>query len=102
VSRATRLTLTEQIARLHTALSEDGVALNDMRHAQSLELQYAGATDLAARPKRAIGNEPLEGPIEARPVTRVSPRESPPPPSCAAMTRAGARSFPALSSSGTP
>lgn len=76
MGRATRPTLTEQIARLHVALSADGVAVNDMRRARSLELQYAGGGELAARPKRAIGIEPLEGPIQERPVARTSPGES--------------------------
>jgi hypothetical protein len=76
VHRATRPTFTEQIARLHTALAADGVAVNDMRRAQSLELQFAGALDASARPKRAIGIEPLEGPIEQRPVSRALPHTS--------------------------
>ena len=76
MSRAARPTLTEQIARLHSALSADGVAVNDMRRAQSLELQYAGALDTAPRPKRAVGIEPLEGPIEARSIPRSSPADS--------------------------
>lgn len=76
MSRATRTTLTEQIARLHSELAADGVVVNDMRHAQSLELQFAGAGDVVARPKRAIGIEPLEGPIEPRPVPRIRPRDS--------------------------
>lgn len=76
MSRAARPTLTEQIARLHSALSADGVAVNDMRRAQSLELQFAGAPELSSRPKRAVGIEPLEGPIEARLVAPSLPHES--------------------------
>lgn len=76
MSRATRPTLTEQIARLHSALAADGVVVNDMRRAQSLELQYAGALDVSPRPKRAVGIEPLEGPIEARAIPRSSPADS--------------------------
>ncbi|MBA2520158.1 MAG: hypothetical protein H0V24_10860 [Chloroflexia bacterium] len=76
MSRATRTTFTEQIARLHAELTADGVAVNDMRRAQSLEHLYAGAFDAMAKPKRAISVEPLEGPIEPRPVSPVSPRDS--------------------------
>ena len=57
------------VARLHAELARDGVPLADMRRAQSLELQLAGAPDVGKRPSaRAAGIEPLEGPIEARPV----------------------------------
>ncbi len=76
VSTSTRQTLTAQIARLHAALAADGVAVNDMRRAQSLELQFAGSLDSSPRPRRAIGIEPLEGPIESRPVLRTEPRDS--------------------------
>lgn len=76
MSTAIRPTLTAQIARLHTALAADGVAVNDMRRAQSLELQFAGSLDASPRPRRAVGIEPLEGPIESRPIARTTPRGS--------------------------
>lgn len=76
VSTSTRQTLTAQIARLHAALAADGVAVNDMRRAQSLELQFAGTLDASPRPRRAVGIEPLEGPIESRPIARTDPRAS--------------------------
>lgn len=76
VNRAARPTLTEHITRLHSALAAEGVVVNDMRRAHSLELQYAGAIDISPRPKRAVGIEPLEGPIDARAIPRCSPAES--------------------------
>ena len=62
-------TFANRVARLHAELARDGVLLADMRQAQSLELQLAGAPDVGKRPSaRATGIEPLEGPIEARAV----------------------------------
>ena len=61
-----------QVARLHSALTGDGLQLADMRRAQSLELHLAGRSDLVARPvTRPAGIEPIEGPIEARLVPRL-------------------------------
>lgn len=72
-----RSSFAEQVNRLHGDLLRGGVAVADMRRAQSLELQYAGASALGARPaSRLAGIEPLEGPIEARSVPRPAPGAS--------------------------
>ena len=76
MSTTRRATLTQQIAELHRTLTADGVVVNDMRRAQSLELVFAGAIEQSPRPRQAPGIEPLEGPIQARRIPLVSPRES--------------------------
>ena len=76
MTTAVRRTFAASLARLHAELARDGVAVSDMRRAQSLELQLAGGSELGARPAPRLagpgrGFEPLEGPIEARPVPRL-------------------------------
>ena len=74
---ATPSTFATTVARLHAELARDGLPVADMRRAPSLELHLAGAPSGAARPaERPTPIEPLEGPIEARPVTRVAPGAS--------------------------
>ena len=66
---AATASFTDRVARLHAELARDGVPMADMRRAPSLELAMAGVPDVGARPApRSAGVEPLEGPIEARPV----------------------------------
>lgn len=66
----------DAVARLHADLRRDGVPFADMRRAESLELQYAGAGDLGrvspnGDPAAAEGIRRLEGEprIVARPVS---------------------------------
>lgn len=62
----------QSVNRLHAELEREGVALADMRRGQALELVFAGASDVGRRPSVSprAGIEPVEGPIEARAVTR--------------------------------
>ena len=72
------ISFTERINRLNAGLVRDGIPVSDIRRAPALELQFAGAGELA-RPhgsSRQTGVEPIEGPIEARRVPVISPRES--------------------------
>jgi len=70
-------TFAGRVARLHAELARDGVPVSDMRRAQSLELQMVGVPDLGARSgSRLAGIEPLEGPIEAKPVPPLAPSAS--------------------------
>lgn len=69
----------ERINRVYTDLRKDGVAVADMRRAPAMELQFAGAGELGARPLSSgtrAGVEPVEGPIVARRIPEVSPRSS--------------------------
>lgn len=67
----------EHVNRLHADLLRDGVSVADMRRAPAMELQFAGAGEIG-RPvaHSKPGFEPLEGPIAAREVPRVAPRDS--------------------------
>jgi hypothetical protein len=74
----TSISFTDRINRLNAGLVRDGIPVSDMRRSPALELQFAGAGDLgrphgAARPS---GIEPIEGPIAARRVPVIAPRES--------------------------
>jgi hypothetical protein len=71
------ISFTDRINRLHAGLVRDGIPVSDMRRAPALELQFAGAGELG-RPQAPVrpGIEPIEGPIAARQVPIVSPRES--------------------------
>ena len=72
------VSFTERINRLNASLLRDGIPVSDIRRSPALELQFAGAGDLA-RPResaRQPGFEPIEGPIEARRVPVIAPRES--------------------------
>jgi hypothetical protein len=68
---------TDRINRIHAGLVRDGVPVSDMRRAPALELQFAGAGELG-RTSSAVrgGIEPIEGPIAARRVPVIAPRES--------------------------
>ncbi|MCA9878165.1 MAG: hypothetical protein KC442_10295 [Thermomicrobiales bacterium] len=69
----------ERINRVYADLRKDGVAVSDMRRSPSMELQFAGAGDIGQRsavsPARA-GVEPVEGPIVARRIPEIAPRDS--------------------------
>jgi len=54
------------------------VPIADMRRSPALELQFAGQGELGRAPSlaRFAGVEPIEGPITARLVPRIPPRES--------------------------
>ncbi len=55
----------------------DGVQVSDMRRAPAMELQFAGTAEIGRAPMGPRpGIEPIEGPIAARPVPTISPRES--------------------------
>ncbi|MGH2618861.1 MAG: hypothetical protein ACRDJC_26835 [Thermomicrobiales bacterium] len=74
----TAISFTDRINRLNAGLVRDGIPVSDMRRSPALELQFAGAGELgrssgAARP---AGIEPIEGPIAARRVPVIAPRES--------------------------
>lgn len=71
------ISFADQISRLHADLVRDGVPVSDMRRAPALELQFAGVSDLGRGSSGASGGvEPIEGPIAARQVPVISPRES--------------------------
>lgn len=72
------LSFTDRVNRLQAGLVRDGLPFSDMRRAPALELQFAGVGDVGRAPvaRSAAGIEPIEGPIEARRVAVVSPRES--------------------------
>ena len=72
------LSFTDRVNRLQAGLVRDGVPFSDMRRAPALELQFAGAGEIGRAPggSRPAGVEPLEGPIAARPVPVIPPRES--------------------------
>jgi hypothetical protein len=69
---------TDRINRIHAELVRDGVPVADMRRAPALELQFAGAGELgrSSGESRPAGIEPIEGPIAARPVPVIAPRQS--------------------------
>lgn len=71
------ISFADRISQLHADLLRDGVPVADMRRSPALELQFAGAGEIgrAASNQRA-GVEPLEGPIAARRVPEISPRDS--------------------------
>jgi hypothetical protein len=76
--RVLAVSFTERINRLNAGLVRDGIPVSDIRRSPALELQFAGAGELA-RPREKVqqtGIEPIEGPIEARRVPVISPRES--------------------------
>ena len=74
----TSVSFTDRINRIHAELVRDGVPVSDMRRSPALELQFAGAGELgrSSGDSRPAGIEPIEGPIAARPVPVVAPRES--------------------------
>jgi hypothetical protein len=74
----TSISFTDRINRIHAGLVRDGVPVADMRRAPAMELQFAGAGELtrSVSPPRSGGFEPLEGPIAARRVPVIPPRES--------------------------
>ncbi len=62
-----RASFASAVNQLHSDLVRDGVAVADMRRAQPLESQYAGAAAVGSRPPpRQPGIEPLEGSIQER------------------------------------
>jgi hypothetical protein len=75
---AASVSFTDRVNRIHAGLVRDGIPVADMRRSPALELQFAGAGDLARAPAtpRATGIEPIEGPIAARPVPVIPPRDS--------------------------
>lgn len=69
----------ERINRVYADLRKDGVAVADMRRSPAMELQFAGAGDIGNRSSTGAvraGVEPVEGPIVARRIPEISPRES--------------------------
>ncbi len=74
----TSISFTDRISRLNAGLVRDGISVSDMRRAPALELQFAGAGDLGRSHNgtRPTGIEPIEGPIAARRVPVVAPRDS--------------------------
>ncbi|MFN8590836.1 MAG: hypothetical protein U0031_05175 [Thermomicrobiales bacterium] len=75
---STAISFTDRVNRLQADLRRDGLPFADMRRAPALELQFAGVDGLGDRQRstRAEGVEPLEGPIVARQVPVIAPRES--------------------------
>jgi hypothetical protein len=75
---STRDSFADRVNRLHAGLIRDGVPIADMRRSPALELQFAGAGELGRQssPARLAGIEPIEGPIAARLVPTIPPRES--------------------------
>ncbi len=75
---STRDSFADRVSRLHAGLVRDGVPIADMRRSPALELQFAGQGELGRAPSlaRFAGVEPLEGPIAARLVPKIPPRES--------------------------
>ncbi len=74
----TSISFTDRINRLNAGLIRDGISVSDMRRSPSLELQFAGAGDLGRSHNgtRPAGIEPIEGPIAARRVPVIVPRDS--------------------------
>lgn len=72
-----RQSFADRVNSLHADLLRDGVPVADMRRSPAMELQFAGAGEIGrvSAPAKP-GFEPLEGPIAAREVPRVAPRES--------------------------
>ena len=69
----------ERINRVYADLRRDGVAVADMRRSPAMELQFAGAGEIASRTQSGAtraGVEPVEGPIVARRIPEISPRDS--------------------------
>src|SRR5688500_2194284 len=69
----------ERVNRVYADLRKDGVAVSDMGRSPAMELQFAGAGEIATRSATGggrIGVEPVEGPIVARRIPEISPRES--------------------------
>lgn len=75
---ASSVSFTDRINRIHAGLVRDGIPVADMRRSPAMELQFAGAGELARQPlpPRTSGIEPIEGPIAARRIPVISPRES--------------------------
>ena len=76
--RPTSISFTDRVNRLNAGLLRDGIPVSDMRRAPALELQFAGAGELARSGDtlRRSGIEPIEGPIAAVRVPVIPPRES--------------------------
>ena len=74
----TSISFTDRINRLNAGLVRDGIPVSDMRRSPALELQFAGAGELgrAQGSARPAGIEPIEGPIAARIVPVIDPRDS--------------------------
>lgn len=71
------MSFADRVNRLHADLVRDGVPLYDMRRGPALELQFAGAGELGrGNGSLSGGIEPIEGPIAARKIPVISPRES--------------------------
>lgn len=69
----------ERVNRVYADLRKDGVPVADMRRSPAMELQFAGAGEIGNRPPALgarTGVEPVEGPIVARLIPEISPRES--------------------------
>jgi hypothetical protein len=69
---------TERVNHIQAGMVRDGVSFSDMRRAPALELQFAGAGEIARHggAVRLGGIEPIEGPIAARLVPAIAARES--------------------------
>jgi len=69
---------TRQVARLHAALADDGIAFSDMRRADALELVLAGADEPGPPHERPPlpEIERLEGPIVPRRIVPAAPGAS--------------------------
>jgi hypothetical protein len=69
---------TERVNHIQAEMVRDGVSFSDMRRAPALELQFAGAGEIARHGggSRLGGIEPIEGPIAARHVPAIAVRES--------------------------
>lgn len=79
VSNQSPQSFVERVNRVYADLRKDGVAVSDMRRSPAMELQFAGAGDIGNRPAMGavrVGVEPVEGPIVARLIPEISPRES--------------------------
>ncbi len=69
----------EQINQVYSDLRKDGVAVADMRRSPAMELQFAGSGEIGGRAPNGgarTGVEPFEGPIVARRIPEISPRDS--------------------------
>ncbi|MFN8664722.1 MAG: hypothetical protein U0075_22780 [Thermomicrobiales bacterium] len=79
VSNQDSQSFVERINRVYADLRRDGVAVADMRRSPAMELQFAGAGEIASRTQSGAtraGVEPVEGPIVARRIPEISPRDS--------------------------
>ncbi len=75
--RTSTVPFVDRVNQLHADLLREGLHVADMRRAPALELQFAGAGEIARQGVNSrAGIEPIEGPIAARRVPEIGSNES--------------------------